>query len=59
MSGVAILYVEIYVFYIEIFKDLIYSIINLNPFKPKGISHSYKLDQSISVLSVTGWYWFL
>ena len=63
MSGVAILYVEIYVFYIkifmvyiEIFMDLIYPIINLNPFKPKGISHSYKLDQSISVVSVTGWY---
>ena len=25
-------------------------------FKPNGISHSYQLDQSISVLSVVGWY---
>ena len=27
-----------------------------NPFKPNGISHSQKLDQSISVLRVAGWY---
>ena len=28
----------------------------INPFKPNGISLSYKLDQSISVLRVTWWY---
>ena len=27
-----------------------------NPFKPNGISYSYPLDQSISVLRVVGWY---
>ena len=27
-----------------------------NPFKAKGMSHSYHLDQSISVLRVVGWY---
>ena len=27
----------------------------LNPFKPNGISHSYQLDQSISVLKVVEW----
>ena len=26
------------------------------PFKPSGISHSYELGQSISVLRVVGWY---
>ena len=30
-----------------------------NPFKPNRISHSHKLDQSISVLRVAGWYFFL
>ena len=35
-------------------KDAVSSlgVVNLNPFKPNGISHSYKLDQSISVLRV-------
>ena len=28
----------------------------LNPSKPTGISRSYQLDQSISVLRVDGWY---
>ena len=28
----------------------------LNPFKPKGISHYYQLDQSISVLRVVRLY---
>ena len=27
---------------------------HFNPFKPNGISHSYQLDQSISVLRVVG-----
>ena len=27
-----------------------------NPFKPNGISLSYQLDQSISMLRVVGWY---
>ena len=27
-----------------------------NPFKPKGIFHSYQLDQSIPFLMVIGWY---
>ena len=27
-----------------------------NPFKPNGISYSYQLDQSSSVLRVVGWY---
>ena len=26
----------------------------INPFKPNGISHSYQLDQSISVLRMFG-----
>ena len=26
-----------------------------NPFKQKEISHSYQLDQSISILRVVGW----
>ena len=30
--------------------------IMFNPFKPNGISHSYQLDQSISVFRVVGWY---
>ena len=28
----------------------------LNPFKLNGISHSYQLDQSVSILRVVGWY---
>ena len=28
----------------------------LNPFKPNGISHSYQLDQSISILRIVGQY---
>ena len=31
---------------------------SLNLFKPNGISHSYQLDQLISVLKVVGWYAF-
>ena len=27
-----------------------------NQFKPNGISHSYQLDESISVLRVVEWY---
>ena len=27
----------------------------VNPYKLNGISHSYQLDQSISVLRVVGW----
>ena len=27
-----------------------------NPFMPKGMSHSYKLEQSISVLRDVRWY---
>ena len=30
-----------------------------NPFKSNGISHFYQLDQSISVLRVVGWYFFV
>ena len=30
----------------------------VNPFKPDGISQSYQLDHSISVLRVVGWYIF-
>ena len=30
-----------------------------NPFKPNGISHSYQMDKSISVLSVADWHWSL
>ena len=29
---------------------------NINPFKPNGMSNYYQLDQSISVLRVGGWY---
>ena len=29
-----------------------------NPLKPNGISQSYQLNQSISVLRVVGWYFF-
>ena len=28
----------------------------INPFKPNGISHSNKVEQTISVLRVVGWY---
>ena len=28
----------------------------LNPFQPNGMSHSYQLDQSNSILKVVGWY---
>ena len=31
----------------------------INPFRPKGISHSNQLDQSISVLRDVGWYFSL
>ena len=31
-----------------------YSVVN--PFEPNEISHSYQLDQSISVLRIVGWY---
>ena len=31
----------------------------LNPFQPNGISCSYQLGQSISVLRVVGWYFFI
>ena len=31
----------------------------LNPSKPNGISHSYQLDQYISVLRAVGWYFFI
>ena len=30
-----------------------------NPFMPNGISHRYQLEQSISVLRVVGWYFFI
>ena len=33
-------------------------IVDINPFKPNEISHSYQLDQCISVLRDTGWYSF-
>ena len=29
---------------------------HINPFKPKKISHQHRLDQSISILRVVGWY---
>ena len=32
----------------------IYMYIDINPFKPNGFSHSYELDQPISVLRVVG-----
>ena len=31
----------------------------LNPFKPNGIPHSYKLDQSVSVLRFAGVVFFI
>ena len=42
-------------------KDAVSSlgVVNFDHFKPNGISHFYKLDQSISVLRVLGWYFFL
>ena len=30
-----------------------------NPFKMNGISHSYQLDQSISILRVIRWYFLI
>ena len=35
------------------------SVINLNPFKPNGTSHTDQLSQSISVLSVFGGIFFI
>ena len=32
---------------------------NLTPFKRNGISHYYQLDQSITILRVVGWYFFI
>ena len=29
-----------------------------NPFKPNEISYSYQMDQTMSVLTVVGWYFF-
>ena len=31
----------------------------INPFKGNGISHSYQLDQSISVLRDVEWYFYI
>ena len=39
-----------------IFNNTIYNNSLFNPFEPKGISHFYKLDQSISILRVVGLY---
>ena len=38
------------------FKNIHVDIHLIDPFKPKGNSHSCQLDQSIFVLRVIGWY---
>ena len=38
------------------FQFLPRNLVKVNPFKPNGISQSYQLDQSISILRVVWWY---
>ena len=40
----------------DIFRYIFPGALRVNSFKLNGVSHSYQMDQSISVLTVVGWY---
>ena len=45
-------------FYLNWLKDQLRQPVSIILFRPNGISHSYQLDQSISILRVVGCYFF-